>query len=474
MNTTTYSIEQANRFIKEKEEEVKNTKYRLGYHIAAPTGWINDPNGLVFFRGEYHVFYQYYPYEAEWGPMHWGHAKSKDLINWEALPVALAPEFDYEKGGCFSGSAVVFQDKLYLIYTGHNEEKNPKEVQCIAVSEDGIHFRKSESNPVIPSPPEDGSEDFRDPKVSFRDGKWHMVVGSGKDGKGKVLTFTSQDLETWHYEGVLLESDGEQGTMWECPDLFTIGEYDVLIFSPMEMEGSKTRYVIGKIDEQNKFNPINNDEIDFGPDFYAPQTFEDNKGRRLLISWMNMWKKEMPEKEDGWAGALTIPRELSIKDQKLIMTVPEEFKELRGNLLENSKGILQHDKMVKPLRNLCIEVHANISLKETDAEVIGLEVVSELEERFFIGYNRSYGNLIVDRTKMKKGDKDKVEVQYKKDNNINFEMYFDTSSVELFVDEGEKVLSHRIYFAGEHLNIRNLSANGMTDYHDLKIWQLNI
>ncbi|MBM7095937.1 hypothetical protein JSY36_09235 [Bacillus sp. H-16] len=126
--------------LKKNENEVKNTKYRLGYHIAAPIGGINDPNGLVFFRGEYHVFYQYYPYEAEWGPMHWGHAKSKDLINWVALPVALAPEFDYEKGGCFSGSAAVFQDKLYLIYTGHNEEKNPKEVQCIAVSEDGIHF----------------------------------------------------------------------------------------------------------------------------------------------------------------------------------------------------------------------------------------------------------------------------------------------------------------------------------------------
>ena len=161
----------ANEFI-EKNAQTVNQEYRNKFHLMAPIGWMNDPNGFVYYQEEYHLFYQYYPYDSIWGPMHWGHAKSKDLIHWEHLPVALAPGESYDKEGCFSGSAIEKDGKLYLIYTGHNVvEGQVRQVQCLAVSEDGIHFEKYAGNPIIA---EDHlasvatTEDFRDPKVFQR------------------------------------------------------------------------------------------------------------------------------------------------------------------------------------------------------------------------------------------------------------------------------------------------------------------
>lgn len=162
---------------------VKNERYRQKYHIMPPQGWMNDPNGLCFFKGYYHVFFQYHPASAEWGPMHWGHVRSLDLVHWENCPIALTPGDSEDKDGCFSGSAVVKDDKLYLIYTGHNYLTGTKkqevwENQNIAISEDGLRFQKYVKNPVITTPPSDNSTDFRDPKVWFEDGLWYMVLGS--------------------------------------------------------------------------------------------------------------------------------------------------------------------------------------------------------------------------------------------------------------------------------------------------------
>ena len=182
------AIEKANKEVDQKKEIIKNSPYRLKYHFMAPTGWINDPNGLVQYKGEYQLFYQFYPYESKWGPMHWGHAKSTDLVHWEHLPVALAPSESYDFGevpghGCFSGSAVVNGEELILIYTGHVDNKEPMQVQCIAASMDGIHFEKYRHNPVIDHYPEEGSPDFRDPKVWNH--QWEMVYGGRFKQGGK-------------------------------------------------------------------------------------------------------------------------------------------------------------------------------------------------------------------------------------------------------------------------------------------------
>ncbi|SDH99017.1 glycoside hydrolase family 32 protein [Alteribacillus bidgolensis] len=459
-----YTVQAANQYIQEHALSSSELPYHPSFHITAPVGWINDPNGLVYFRGEYHAFFQFYPYESEWGPMHWGHVKSKDLVHWEHLPTALAPEYEYEKGGCFSGSAVVQDDKLYLIYTGHNAERSPKEVQCVAVSEDGVTFEKLASNPVVVAPPAKGSEDFRDPKVTLIDGTWHMIVGTCKDGIGKAVYYTSDNLEDWTYGGVLLESNGSQGTMWECPDFFSLDGYDILIYSPMELENSKTRYILGQWDkENNRFETIHEDEIDVGPDFYAPQTFEDGQGRRLLIGWMNMWEKAFIEKEEGWAGALTMPRELRIVDEKLHMQVPKEWKNLQ------KKEIFQFEKKTLKEETEVSFDFTTIVLETTlDRETaFQLDISSSPEDTLSLAYQD--GELTVDRSGMKKGDKDVTRLAVPDSETVQIDAYIDHSSLELFINGGEKAATFRVYFEKQGVTLKSRKA---ANFHSFSIQKL--
>lgn len=204
-------IQQAEEALKEAEGKVKQ-RYRLGYHIMPRANWINDPNGLIQFKGEYHVFFQHHPYDEHWGPMHWGHVKSKDLIHWEHLPVALAPGDEFDQSGCFSGSAVDDHGRLALIYTGHNIIDQEKDLfyqtQNIAVSQDGTVFEKLQENPVITEPPEDSARHFRDPKVWKHRDVWYMVIGnSSKENVGRVVLYRSPDLRDWEYAGILAQSD---------------------------------------------------------------------------------------------------------------------------------------------------------------------------------------------------------------------------------------------------------------------------
>ena len=290
---------------------------RLLHHFEPKKGWMNDPNGLCFFRGRYHAFFQHNPYEPVWGPMHWGHAVSDDLLHWEELSIALCPDMPYEDaGGCFSGSAVVKDGLLYLFYT--SVSKALGQTQSVAVSEDGLRFEKYAENPVIRAFPPDGSADFRDPKVTDWGGTYTMVCGSGRDGEGKILLFASDDLLHWEYQGVLF-ADASCGPVLECPDLFMLDGKAVLMFSKMQPETYNTQFVIGSFDgarftEEARCTP------EAGPQFYAPQTFPAPDGRRLLIGWLYDWKKPLDEGAD-YAGALSLPRELHL-DGGSVLTRP--------------------------------------------------------------------------------------------------------------------------------------------------------
>jgi beta-fructofuranosidase len=185
--------------------------YRPVYHFTPRKGWMNDPKGLIQFRGSYHAFYQHYPHAPEPGPMHWGHAISRDLVHWDHLPIALYPGPKGEPS-CFSGSAVDNKGELTLIYTAHRNKHSPREVQCVAAGMDGIHFTNYAYNPVIPAPPPGYGEDFRDPYVFRRGEYWYLVAGCTRDGRGGVLLYRSKDLRQWDYRGLLCVSDGGQGT----------------------------------------------------------------------------------------------------------------------------------------------------------------------------------------------------------------------------------------------------------------------
>ncbi|MFY4773565.1 glycoside hydrolase family 32 protein [Metabacillus sp. RGM 3146] len=478
-------LEEAEKFAAEKYERIKHTPHRLGFHITPPANWINDPNGLIQYKGEYHVFYQYHPFIEEWGPMYWGHVKSSDLVHWKHLPVALAPFEDYDKDGCFSGSAVEEKGELVLIYTGNVWLKNdPNEliqVQCIARSKDGIHFEKDKANPVLKELPIGASNHFRDPKVWKENDKWYMVLGNKESEKGKVLLYQSSDLMQWDYIGILAENKGENlGFMWECPDFFKLDGKHVLLISPegMEAEGENYRnlkqsgYFVGEFNDSG-YRHGHFQELDKGHDFYAVQTFEDEQGRRLLFGWMDMWEQEMPTKKDGWAGALTLPRELELRaDGKLIMKPVKELEKLRMDQAAVLEEIFVEGENTLAFGEM-LEMKAEFSLTETSAEEFGLKMRCGETEETVIIYNKLSRKLVLDREKSGAGPKEVRSAAVKTvDDKLVLHIYLDRSSIEVFANGGETVMTSRIYPGIESQGVKVFATGGKVKVNSLRIWNL--
>ncbi|WP_045144581.1 glycoside hydrolase family 32 protein [Clostridium butyricum] len=466
-----------------------NERYRLGYHIMAPANWINDPNGLIQYKGEYHVFYQHHPYDENWGPMHWGHVKSNDCIHWKHCPIALAPGDEFDKGGCFSGSAVDNNGELTLIYTGHNyidkEKDTFYETQNIAVSKDGITFEKYENNPVIAVPPEDSIHHFRDPKVWKHEDKWYMVVGnSTKDKIGRVILYSSLDLRKWDYVGTLATSKGELGYMWECPDFFKLGNKYVLSFSPQGIEKKdgkypnlfQTGYIVGDYDyDKNEFKHGTFNEFDNGHDFYAVQTFLDDKGRRIAIGWMDMWESDMPTKQDGWCGALTMPRELTLSnDNKIKMNPIEEAELLREeNILSKENMSISGNNSFKfATDEKMLEINVIFDASQTDSEEFGIKIKGSSEEELVLKYDTVISKLTMDCSKYGK-DKDSTrKVDLAKNSKVSLRVFLDRSSIEVFINYGEAVMTSRIYPKENIENIEFFTKNSEVEIQSLKAWKL--
>ena len=315
------------------------------FHLSPTVGWLNDPNGFSFYHGEYHLFYQYHPYDTNWGPMHWGHCKSKDMLHWERLPAALAPDQPYDQNGCFSGSAAETPEGQHiLMYTGVRKDGNREfQTQCIAVG-DGINYEKLPSNPVITKelvPPGGSFQDFRDPKIWWDGSQWLAVAGNRtEDGSGAVLLYASRDLKDWNFKGTIDRSRNQWGKMWECPDLFPLDGQMVLLVSPQELETSDLNFhkgyeslcLLGSWEpEKNRFIRRSVLPIDQGLDFYAPQTLLAPDGRRIMVAWMQDWDsaKCVPEGQN-WFGQMTLPRELHIRNGRLIQQPVRELERWRG------------------------------------------------------------------------------------------------------------------------------------------------
>ena len=242
----------------EATERAIEKEQKPDFHLCTRVGWMNDPNGFSYYKGEYHLFYQYHPYDSHWGPMHWGHAVSTDLLHWRYLPAALAPDTEYDRDGCFSGSAAVLPDGRHLLlYTGVSRETQPDggmrdvQTQCIAIG-DGVDYEKYAGNPVLTKKdlPEGSSKfDFRDPKMWQKpDGSYRCVAGNcTENGDGQVLLFSSPDGFDWKYEKILAANGGRYGRMWECPDFFLLDGKAVLLTSPMDMLPHEFEYHLSLI-----------------------------------------------------------------------------------------------------------------------------------------------------------------------------------------------------------------------------------
>lgn len=483
-------VEKANRYI-EKQKETVIQQYRNQYHVMAPVGWINDPNGFVYYKGEYHLFYQFYPYDSAWGPMHWGHAKSTDLIHWEDLPVALAPDQPYDQSGCFSGSAIVKDDALYLMYTGHVEKEGKTyQTQCMAVSTDGIHFEKLPQNPVISEKElgEHGSKhDFRDPKVMSHGGRYYSVIATkSTEDRGRILLFESENLVTWTFKSILLEGTKEQGIMWECPDLFHLDGHDVLIMSPIQWQTQDIAYTnisstvafIGEVDWDNgTFSVANYHEIDSGMDFYAPQTCEGPNSRRVMIAWMQMWDRTLPTHDLGhhWAGSMTLPRELHVSENRLIQEPVHEVYEHVTSDHYLEKVTVTADESLHLEDVIKDQSYVKLVITVKDVKNLSIALAPKTSQPLLLTYDHSLQRFQFTREHvghLLEGNEPGCYVSRQvavvpTDDQLTIELFKDTSSIETFI--GHRAVMTNTFYAIDQLTDFIISVEGTAVIETLQI-----
>lgn len=441
---------------------------RPDFHLSSRVGWMNDPNGFSMYKGEYHIFYQYHPYSNQWGPMHWGHAVSKDFLNWRYLPVAIAPDMPYDQDGCFSGSAIELDDGRHLLmYTGVKRERGEDglmrdlQTQCIAVG-DGLNYTKYEGNPVLTGAdvPEGFSvNDFRDPKL-FRnaDGSFGCVVGNRTDdGSGAILLYRSQDGFHWEFETILDRSYNEFGRMWECPDMFPIDDTDIIITSPQDMcalglefhSGNCTLALLGRM-ENGKYLRDNVQAIDYGLDFYAPQTLESADGRRIMIAWMQNWDTTGGCPAGAkWFGQMTTPRELTLRNGRLIQNPVRELDDLHGRRVAYKNVVVNEEVSLTGVYGRVLDMTVTVKPGDDKGyERFRIKFGKGSQHYCSVSYRPNTSTLRMSRTHAG-FNRDFVHERKCRVRNQNGEiklrLILDRFSAEIFVNDGEQALTMTFY-----------------------------
>ena len=507
--------------------------YRPSYHFTPLYGWMNDPNGMVYKDGEYHLYFQYNPYGSKWGNMHWGHAVSKDLVHWEHLDPAIARD---PVGHIFSGSSVIDKkntagfgkDAIIAIYT--NNSVNHDEVQCIAYSNDnGRTFTKYEGNPVLT--PFDGLKDFRDPKVFwYEKGKcWYMIVSADKE----MRLYKSKNLKKWNYVSAFGKGIGQQPCQYECPDFFQLpvnGDKKKMKWV-MTMNinpgcwfgGSATEYFVGDFDGKKFTCPDANEVkwLDWGKDHYATVTFSNTGDRVLGITWMSNWQYAnlTPFKQNR--GANGLPRELKLyeKNGKYYISedVAPEVYALRKDTKNVADASVDGEKMLAGVAaNMegAFEIEADVT---PDANgIAGIEISNNKRERTLIYFDMKQGKVVMDRTESGLTDFGKqavphdIELAWDKllaaegkqpariTNSINYkndfalatwaplslcedgkktyhvDIFVDKSSVELFVDGGRIAMTNLVFPVAPYENVKLYTQGGKAEFKNLKVHKLGL
>ena len=507
--------------------------YRPSYHFTPLYGWMNDPNGMVYKDGEYHLYFQYNPYGSKWGNMHWGHAVSKDLVHWEYLDPAIARD---PVGHIFSGSSVIDKkntagfgkDAIIAIYT--NNSVNHDEVQCIAYSNDnGRTFTKYEGNPVLT--PFDGLKDFRDPKVFwYEKGKcWYMIVSADKE----MRLYKSKNLKKWNYVSAFGKGIGQQPCQYECPDFFQLpvnGDKKKMKWV-MTMNinpgcwfgGSATEYFVGDFDGKKFTCPDANEVkwLDWGKDHYATVTFSNTGDRVLGITWMSNWQYAnlTPFKQNR--GANGLPRELKLyeKNGKYYISedVAPEVYALRKDTKNVADASVSDEKMLAGVAaNMegAFEIEADVT---PDANgIAGIEISNNKRERTMIYFDMKQGKVVMDRTESGLSDFGKqsvphdIELAWDKQlaaegkqparitNSINYkndfalatwaplslcedgkktyhvDIFVDKSSVELFVDGGRIAMTNLVFPVAPYENVKLYTQGGKAEFKNLKVHKLGL
>lgn len=466
-------------FQKEREElermgrTVRNCPFRTRYHIMPPVGWLNDPNGLCQFRGVFHAYFQYSPLNVHGGGGFWGHCISTDLLNWEYKEPVLTTDIPEDESGVYSGSALIENDRMYLFYTGNVKKPGDYDYidagrvssQILVQSEDGQHMSEKSVLLGMEDYPEDATQHIRDPKVWEEDGKYFMVLGArmrardesgSRSDKGGILIYESEDKKNWKL-CQKMTPDKKFGYMWECPDIFRMEDRKVLSFCPQGIPQEKERYqniyqsgyifLGGEVSPEATFQ-----EWDMGFDFYAPQTFETEDGRRVLIGWAGMPDTDEIHRnfsvKNGWQHCLTIPGELTYRNGKICRMPVREIEKLPWKRVENKSG--KYNWSDRTVRIRLREINGNRQTIRIGTERNGLTIRSE-GDKVDLSFIGSAGTL--DRCG---GGREKRTGRV---DGMVREMLvlIDSSIAEVFVNEGETVFTTRIYLEREE---RELSISG--------------
>ncbi|MBG9784908.1 glycoside hydrolase family 32 protein [Shouchella lehensis] len=436
-------------------ETVSHSPWRQHYHIQPPTGLLNDPNGFSYYNGMYHLFYQWFPYGAVHGLKHWYHVVSPDLVHWEERGLAIEPDRSYESHGAYSGSGIVHKNKLYLFYTGNQRTADWERIpnQALAIMDEHGSISKHPT-PLLIGSPKGYTEHFRDPKVWQVGDDFYFVIGAQRETKtGAALLYHSSDLENWSLVGEIQTELTDFGYMWECPDYFELDGKGIFIFSPQGLEPVgfhyqniyQSGYLIGQPLDVTTGHFSHNlfYELDAGFDFYAPQSTMTPDGRRILVGWMGLPDIEYPTDPYDWAHCLTLPREISVKEDKLIQKPIRELTKLRGEQFSFCDVIGNFYTEAGTAYEMILTFDA------IQAESYGISFRTSDVEKTTLTFNRESRLLTLDR-----GQSGQVPAQtygttrsvlLESSDLLSLHVFVDTSSVELFVNDGEVVLTSRIF-----------------------------
>ncbi|WP_423190226.1 glycoside hydrolase family 32 protein [Alkalibacterium sp. f15] len=476
--------------IQQAEEKTKNSPYLQSFHIEPNSGYLNDPNGFSYYNGKYHMFYQWSPLrylkEPERWYQGWYHLESKDMVHWISVGVGLEPDTKFDSHGPYSGSAMVDEDKLLIFYTGNTRDNKGIRTpyQMIAIMDKNGKIQKSRI-PGFTGLIDGYTDHFRDPKIWKENNTYYAVVGIQRENKtGASVILKSKDAVEWELAGEIRTDYPEFGYMWECPDYFKLQGQGVLLFSPQGLKAQgaqyqniyQSGYLVGEtLDLENlTFNHESFQELDSGFDFYATQTMDTNDGRRILSAWMGMPEIEYPTEAFGYCGCLTIPRELSLKNNELLQTPIKELQKLRCGHRKTQEKI-EKDKVFKYETGSVFEIDLTIEIENAKSIQLSLRSDEKMKKKTVVFVNPVDKDIILDRSNSGKpfgteyGTTRKIAQNIS--NKIRMRIFVDKSSIEVFVNDGENVASSRI-FPGEDQKYLFVESIGGTSTIKMDYWKL--
>ncbi|WP_412520508.1 glycoside hydrolase family 32 protein [Staphylococcus simulans] len=438
------------------KDQVNQSPWRQHYHIQPVTGLLNDPNGFIYFKGKYHLFYQWFPLGPVHGLKYWYHVESEDLIHFENKGPVIYPDTTYDSHGAYSGSSIQIDHHLYVFYTGNHRTKAWERIpnQMVAKLNDDIEVVAKQ--PIIEGVPQGYTEHFRDPKVWQEDEHYYFVIGAQTtEQTGRALIYQGDTSLNFHLLGEIDTGLSEFGYMWECPDLFKLDDKDVLIFCPQGIEPDgihfqniyQSGYIIGDFSlETLEMKHDGFMELDHGFDFYAPQTTLSKEGERVLIGWMGLPDINYPTDQYDWAHCLTLPRVLNIKDDTLIQKVHPDVEKLRVCSYEAICEVNQDSTMIDLIHPERSEV--DISIVENEADELSVVFSNQSDEAVKISYEKYTGALMLDRSQSGTlpSNQDNQTRTVKLNQPLqSLRIFIDTSSMEIFINEGTHVMTTRLF-----------------------------